>query len=491
MSASQAAVAETNTPSFIFPVAKKVQQPTVVPLRHLATSPTVVAGVDGRKTSCDAPSSPLDPQDNDHNDCNVGDEGNYESEFSDEHYRDGVFSDENNQFNGEDNEFDSEDNECGHDDSEFGGEYNSFDDEYDEYGGKDNELGDEVNGFDGEDDGVYNSFGYEDNGFDGEGNEFGGVHNSFGDEYGDEDHEFDDEHNEYVDDCDCAGEFGADYNDDDEYDYEAYGLSEDYSDRKATHRTPESDARLHERQSQIFVPRRCEFVRCDLVDVEPCSKCRCVFYCGHDHQADDSARHELECNHLAKLGLSGIPFCPDEELARFPLDAFSIQSLKSKTCMICGAGDDEVHLGVARCCGLMFCDNEHEFQKMRGGTSHCMRSHRLLTSCSFHHNRRCCEHPDWRTCPSCIKMDARVGGRNWHATNGFNATPMLASDIPKGSMITAKCPTCPRRFVYGREGWCMSLDGVIHCQGCFGACISKAMSDRQPHADAIVDKTTT
>ncbi|KDO30841.1 hypothetical protein SPRG_04742 [Saprolegnia parasitica CBS 223.65] len=50
------------------------------------------------------------------------------------------------------------------------------------------------------------------------------------------------------------------------------------------------------------------------------------------------------------------------------------------------------------------------------------------------------------------------GGRSWYATNGFNATPMLA-------MLTGKCAACPRRIADGWDNVAMTKNGTL-CTVC-------------------------
>ncbi|KDO17213.1 hypothetical protein SPRG_17379 [Saprolegnia parasitica CBS 223.65] len=244
---------------------------------------------------------------------------------------------------------------------------------------------------------------------------------------------------------------------------------------RSTRRKPASAARLELRLKQMFVPRRCEVVDCDLdgADVKPCGKCRCVFYCGRDHQRQDWARHKIDCKHIASIGVSGIPYDEDEELEKFPFDVFPVVNSTVDTCFVCGAGESEVHLGVTECCGLVVCDNEHEYLMGSYSRKHCWRSHGKYTTCGYHKTQGH-RHPDWRTCPhmECLKQrenrsDPRGGGggRSWYATNGFNATPMLASDIPKGSMLTGKCAACPRRIADGWDNVAMTKNGTL-CTVC-------------------------
>ncbi|KDO32038.1 hypothetical protein SPRG_03255 [Saprolegnia parasitica CBS 223.65] len=261
-------------------------------------------------------------------------------------------------------------------------------------------------------------------------------------------------------------EFDEEFDDDDNYD-------DDYAPLKPTRRTPASEARLELRQSQMFVPRRCEVVGCDRADVKHCAKCRCVFYCGREHQLQDWPRHKIDCKHIASLGLSGIPYNEADELRKYPIGCFPVEASDLETCFVCGAGENEVNLGTTECCGLTVCDNEHEYQMMSYSRTHCMRSHNRYTTCGSHANEGH-GHSDWRTCPHVDCAQQREspddeqgggGGRSWYSTNGFNSTPMLGSSIPKGSMITGKCATCPRRLLSGWEGVTMSRAGT-QCTRC-------------------------
>eukprot|EP01025_Chloroclados_australasicus_P010556 TRINITY_DN14325_c0_g1_i4.p3 TRINITY_DN14325_c0_g1~~TRINITY_DN14325_c0_g1_i4.p3 ORF type:complete len:142 (+),score=10.49 TRINITY_DN14325_c0_g1_i4:113-538(+) len=86
------------------------------------------------------------------------------------------------------------------------------------------------------------------------------------------------------------------------------------------------DADKTERQARkdklIFIPRRCENATCDKgVDdshLRKCKACSCVMYCSKECQRADWKRHKIECSHLAKLGLWGCPYDPEQEDKDYP-----------------------------------------------------------------------------------------------------------------------------------------------------------------------------
>lgn len=93
---------------------------------------------------------------------------------------------------------------------------------------------------------------------------------------------------------------------------------------KATNRSAASKRRLKERQSAMWIPRRCEFPGCDKTgsdELSFCKKCRCAFYCSVEHQKAQWPAHKLNVSTwpgLASL-LSTTP--QRRSSASSPLDA--------------------------------------------------------------------------------------------------------------------------------------------------------------------------
>jgi hypothetical protein len=85
----------------------------------------------------------------------------------------------------------------------------------------------------------------------------------------------------------------------------------------------------------------------------------------------------------------------------------------------------------------------------------CGRSHDNYSACAYHfHNKKVHGGKDWRTCEQCkeaLNTDPCSRSRSWHSNNGFNSTPGLESDFPKGSFITAECDGCRGRIAVGWE----------------------------------------
>jgi hypothetical protein len=143
---------------------------------------------------------------------------------------------------------------------------------------------------------------------------------------------------------------------------------------KKTTRAASATQRLHERLKSIFVPRRCEVEGCGVTAEEglnACSKCKCVFYCGRKHQAVDWPRHKVECNHLKKIGLTAIHYTTGDEATQkgFPLGCFPLRPKADPrhpqaSCFVCGASPSEVELGLTECCGLVVCNNDHEYVRI-------------------------------------------------------------------------------------------------------------------------------
>ena len=236
---------------------------------------------------------------------------------------------------------------------------------------------------------------------------------------------------------------------------------------KRTQRTRKSQKRLERSKGAIFVPKRCEVVGCDKKgdDARKCSGCGLVSYCSREHQKSDWARHKLDCNHLKNSGLKRLYFTPEEELQKYPTGCFPLSNashLDDPKCFVCGATKDEVNIGYTECCGAPICDNEHEYQLMSYSRDFCMRSHMRYTLCGNHFHS---DHSgDWRQCDEC-KTIGEEGARSWYSTNGFNLTPCLESDMPKGSFITVGCSTCDGRITPGHDAVTISAKGQ-QCHNC-------------------------
>lgn len=248
------------------------------------------------------------------------------------------------------------------------------------------------------------------------------------------------------------------------------GLSGAQQNLKATNRTQEQKKNLMMRQKAAFIPRRCEVVGCTVTgsdSLSSCAQCKCVFYCGAEHQGADWGRHKKECKHLAKAGLQPIHYRTDEELAKYPIGCFPLASVDLATahCFMCGAGANEVNLGYTRCCNAVVCDNEHEYEMMSYSRDHCIRSHSRYTTCGSHFSEG--HSGDWRTCHDCRnRLSEDTGARTWYSTNGFNITPDSESSFPKGSNLTARCAhkdngqQCKKRILPGHDQEMMSSNGT-------------------------------
>lgn len=245
---------------------------------------------------------------------------------------------------------------------------------------------------------------------------------------------------------------------------------------KTTNRSTASKRRLQEKQSAMWIPRRCEFPGCDKTgsdDLSYCQKCRCAFYCSVEHQKAQWPTHKLECKHMARKGITAVHYTTEEELRKFPIGCFPLSdeacAALPEACFVCGATEEEVNLGKTRCCNMWVCDNEHEYQMMSYSRDHCIRSHDRYTMCSTHSQNR--HHGDWRTCTDCSGAQGSYNGsgRDWHSTNGFNITPGLTHVYPQGSSLTVKCSACPRRILEGHDGYSTSLTAggrTLLCDSC-------------------------
>lgn len=230
----------------------------------------------------------------------------------------------------------------------------------------------------------------------------------------------------------------------------------------STNRSAESKKRLAKKQAGIFVVRRCEVNGCDkkgeAVKNGKCARCRLVFYCGKEHQTEDWPRHKKDCNHLKNSELRRIYFDADTQLEKYPIGCFPLPDPPADavlSCFVCGAKSEEVKIGFTECCNAPVCDNEEEYRMSSSSEDFCLRTHRRFTLCGHHNAEDSHTDTDWRTCTKCKtdfeSRDTPKDVRSWYSTNGFNLTPCLEDDAPKGSNITAACSTCSRRLTPGHD----------------------------------------
>lgn len=236
---------------------------------------------------------------------------------------------------------------------------------------------------------------------------------------------------------------------------------------RATDRTERHTQRLEKKKAAIWIPRRCEVPGCTKRgdDVKNCAKCKCAFYCGREHQAQDWDRHKLDCKTLRTTGSFLQPrfYVPSRELEKYPLQCFPVSSDASNTkkCFICHSGESEVDITFTSCCNLPVCDNSHEYQMFSYSRDFCERSHSRYTACGRHMDE---EHAgDWRECEQCNEPEE--GARPYKSTNGFCATPCLEKFIPQGSMITFGCSAtgCKNRMIPGHSGYSWKSGGT-YCE---------------------------
>jgi hypothetical protein len=242
------------------------------------------------------------------------------------------------------------------------------------------------------------------------------------------------------------------------------GCTEDYlreeaimkfkSSNRLTKREVGHTRQLEKKLVSIFVPKRCERVGCDKKDhddVQACAKCKCVYYCGRDHQKQDWSRHKLDCNAitLSKVHLHAKQFFFSRELVKYPLGCFPIAKCNDKEtcCFICSSTRKEVEITYTECCKLPICDNSNEYQINSHALDFCHRSHKLFTTCSSHHEAG--HEGDWRDCDECNKL--KNGARPFSSTNGFCATPCFEKFLPQGTMLTHRCQSwrCENRMLPG------------------------------------------
>ena len=187
-----------------------------------------------------------------------------------------------------------------------------------------------------------------------------------------------------------------------------------------------------------------------------------VMYCSSKCQREDWKRHKVECAHMKSLGLWGLVFDPDEELARYPtLEKRRTKNTKDPPigpddfCGICGGKEN---LELTECCGNVICNKEDDYQLGSFSREFCIRSHRRYTTCGCHFAQGH-ESADWRECTDCVLTFAPNWDekgrqeRSWYSTNAYNFTPMEEHEYEKGMMITAQCKKCYRRVASGFEDY--------------------------------------
>jgi hypothetical protein len=223
--------------------------------------------------------------------------------------------------------------------------------------------------------------------------------------------------------------------------------------------------RLIKKVAIILVPKRCEMLGCDKKesgDVQICGHCKCVFYCGREHQKQDWVRHRLDCNVVANLevNLQPKPFFWTKERSKYPLGCLK-SPIRGDCCFICHSRDP---ITYTDCCGLPICDDSYEFATSRDS---CHRSHMLYTACATHHEEG--HEGDWRECDDCNKLI--YGARPFSSTNGFCVTPCIEKFLPQGSMLTYPCemPGCKNRMLSGHSAATYNggkNGGRSFCAGC-------------------------
>jgi hypothetical protein len=242
--------------------------------------------------------------------------------------------------------------------------------------------------------------------------------------------------------------------------------------RRPTNRQDSHTKRLKKKTLLIFIPKRCEVVGCDKTDTEDvqnCQYCKCVFYCGREHQKQDWVRHKLDCNAITNLevNLQVKPFFFTRERIKFPLLRLYNPKLPDPKhcCFICHSTLQEVDLTYTECCRMPVCDNSHEYQIMSYKRDFCQRSHALYTSCATHYEES--HEGNWRDCDDCNKL--KFGARPFASTNGFCATPCFEKFLPQGSMLTYKCGMlqCNNRMLPGHSA--VKYSGShVYCSRCAG-----------------------
>lgn len=237
--------------------------------------------------------------------------------------------------------------------------------------------------------------------------------------------------------------------------------------QRTTQRKERHTNKLDKKKQSIYIPQRCEVKGCVKrgEDVRACSKCKCAYYCGKDHQLQDWPRHKLECKALRKFpfGLQPKPFLPSRELEKYPLGCFPLESSTKTKCFVCHSSSSEVDITFTECCNLPICDNSHEYEMFSYSRDFCSRSHDRYTACASHHHEN--HEGDWRECAEC-NIDTSLGARSWYSTNRFCATPCQEKFLPQGSMLTFPCESCKCRMLPGHSAYSVARGGKLYCEDC-------------------------
>ncbi|CAM9428689.1 unnamed protein product [Sphacelaria rigidula] len=248
---------------------------------------------------------------------------------------------------------------------------------------------------------------------------------------------------------------------------------------------PKKERKRHQRKDRaVFIPRRCEGPSCtsgaECDTLKRCSRCTLVMYCCRACQVEDYKRHKVECTHLAELGLWGLTF-DASELEHFPLRTAPMTDReeaaeipRDAVCGVCGDNDNG-RVTRSRCCGMVICDKQEDYQMFSYSREFCDRSHDRYTRCGSHSTERH-RAPDWRSCEECKGEDGTVVDsagrvvRSWYSTNAYNFTPGLMESFPKGSMITTDCRLCHKRIATGFEAHSSKMHNGEFITACSGKC---------------------
>jgi hypothetical protein len=250
--------------------------------------------------------------------------------------------------------------------------------------------------------------------------------------------------------------------------------------------------RWERRHRVLFVPKRCEVAGCSAVGaaVKRCAHCRCVFYCGREHQQADWARHkvrsqrsavdralllrrgkltralgcrQVDCAHVATLLLEPVRYDVAAELAARPLgsaprDCAGLPGAAAAPdapprCSLCGG---TTRLQRTRCCNSWVCDDGGD-----GRHDPCARNHNRFTLCAQHsESRGHTSSADWRACTQCATFS---GDLRWRSCNGHNVAPLT---LPQATPLTQPCSQCGGRIFRGFESYVQLPSSALLCNGC-------------------------
>jgi len=227
--------------------------------------------------------------------------------------------------------------------------------------------------------------------------------------------------------------------------------------RPSTQRSEKHERRLQKKMVSLWIPNRCELQGCEASqpnDLKRCMRCKCVLYCSKEHQAQDWARHKIECRALANYDIKPKTFQTAQDLEQHPIGCYPFSGVSKEKCLVCLASAPEVHLNYTPCCNVPMCDTDHEYEMFSNDKGHCLRSHKRYTSCHRHYEEK---HPgnDWRECEICNQCegydDNNKNTRSFHSTNHFNTLPPLEKWLPRGSFLTFPCVECSKRVLPGHS----------------------------------------